>query len=181
MVRHKRPLTFVPAVLFLSTGIAVSVGSIFYSQARAAAVENRPLDRQGAAASSAYLEITQTAADRYDVVWRTPVLGIRSLPIAVQLPSRIRTVTEPVVRELTDSHVERRTIAVDGGLEGTRIRFDGLESTATDVVVRLQRQDGSHTMLVVHPSQAWFDMPGPTLLERSFHQLAVRWPLLGII
>jgi hypothetical protein len=34
MARRKRPLTFVPAVLFLSTGVIALVGSLFYSSAR---------------------------------------------------------------------------------------------------------------------------------------------------
>jgi hypothetical protein len=30
MTRRKRPWTFVPGVLFLSTGVVVSIGSVFY-------------------------------------------------------------------------------------------------------------------------------------------------------
>ena len=32
MTRRKRPWTFVPAVLFLTTGVVALVGSIFYSK-----------------------------------------------------------------------------------------------------------------------------------------------------
>jgi hypothetical protein len=47
VTRRKRPLTFVPAVLFLSTGLIALVGSTFYSTARASAAQvPHPVARQ---------------------------------------------------------------------------------------------------------------------------------------
>ena len=37
-------------------------------------------------ARPAYLELTETSPDRYDVVWRTPVTAGMRLPVVLQLP-----------------------------------------------------------------------------------------------
>jgi hypothetical protein len=39
VTRRKRPLTFVPAVLFLSTGMVALIGSTFYRTARESAAQ----------------------------------------------------------------------------------------------------------------------------------------------
>ncbi len=110
----------------------------------------------------AYLEIRETAPGRYDVLWRTPVLSGMRLPVALKLPDDVRNVTEPAVRELSDSLVERRVIEVGGaGLAGRRVEFVGLQGTITDVLVRVQLRDGSRTTTLVHPSQPWIEIATP--------------------
>lgn len=47
-------------------------------------------------ARPAYMEITETAAGRYDVLWRTPVLSGMRLPIALWFSEGVRNVVEPV-------------------------------------------------------------------------------------
>jgi hydrogenase/urease accessory protein HupE len=110
-------------------------------------------------ARPAYLEVTETARGRYDVVWRTPVLAGMRLPVRLELPGDVRDVAEPLVRELSDSLVERRRLeAVSGTLSGARIRFAGLEATITDVLVRVQLGDGTTSTTLVRPSQPWVDV-----------------------
>jgi hypothetical protein len=107
----------------------------------------------------AYLEITETAAGRYDVLWRTPVLSGMRLPVVLQLPDDVRNVTEPAVHELSDSLVERRVITAGGdGLAGQRVEFAGLQATITDVFVRVRLRDGRETTTLVHPSQPWLEI-----------------------
>ena len=109
-------------------------------------------------ARPAYLELTETLPDRYDVVWRTPVLAGMRLPVVLQLPDGASNVVEPRLRELPDSVVERRIITVPGGLGGKRIEFVGLQATITDVLVRVQTRDGAHSTTLVHPSQPWVEI-----------------------
>ncbi len=92
----------------------------------------------------AYLELKETAPGRFDVLWRTPVLSGMRLPVVLKLPDDVQNLKEPMVQELTDSLVERRWIdAGPGGLAGKRIEFVGLQGTITDVLVRVERLDGS--------------------------------------
>ena len=58
--------------------------------------------------------------------------------------------------------VERRWIdAGPGGLEGKRIDFLGLTITITDVQLRIQRLDGTHSTELVHPSRPYIEIPAP--------------------
>jgi hydrogenase/urease accessory protein HupE len=107
----------------------------------------------------AYLEIKETTAGRYDVLWRTPVLAGMRLPVVLKLPSDVRTVKGPISQELADSQLERRTIETGPhGLAGERIEFPGLQLTITDVLVRVQMLDGDTRTMIARPSQPWFEL-----------------------
>jgi hypothetical protein len=105
-----------------------------------------------------YLEITETAPGRYDVLWRTPVLLGMQLSVTLRLPEDVRDVAEPTVRELSDARIERRRIEKGGGLGGARIEFVGLEATITDVLVRVQTLDGRSSTTLVNPSRPWVEV-----------------------
>jgi hydrogenase/urease accessory protein HupE len=110
-------------------------------------------------ARPAYLEIRQMSGDRYEVLWRTPVLSGMRLPVALKLPESVRDVTGPSTQELSDSLVERRVIEAPGGLAGRRIEFPGLSGTIADVLVRVQSTDGGTTTMLARPSQPWVEIP----------------------
>jgi hypothetical protein len=132
----------------------------------------------------AYLEITETAPQRYDVLWRTPVLSGMRLPVALKLPDGVRNVTEPVLREFSDSLVERRVIeAGEGGLAGKRIEFAGLQATITDVMVRVTLRDGRVATTLVHPSQPWVEIAavrGPLAIATGYLVAGIHHILLGV-
>ena len=134
---------------------------LFMGQA-AMAHESRP----------AYLEINETAAGRYSVLWRTPVLSGMRLPIALRFAEGVRTLIEPVESELNDSLIERRIIDTGpAGLIGQRIEFVGLQASITDVLVRVSRLDGSLTTTLVHPAQPWIEIaatPGAFSVAGTF-------------
>ena len=134
---------------------------LFMGQA-AMAHESRP----------AYLEINETAAGRYSVLWRTPVLSGMRLPIALRFAEDVRTLIEPVESELNDSLIERRIIDTGpAGLIGQRIEFVGLQASITDVLVRVSRLDGSLTTTLVHPAQPWIEIaatPGAFSVAGTF-------------
>jgi hydrogenase/urease accessory protein HupE len=124
----------------------------------------------------AYLEITETAPGRYDVLWRTPILSGMRLPVALKLPADARDVTGPAVREVQDSLIERRVVEVPGGLAGKRIEFPGLQATITDVLARVQLGDGAHSTNLVYPSRPWLDVSA----ERGFFGVLGAYLLHGI-
>jgi hydrogenase/urease accessory protein HupE len=117
----------------------------------------------------AYLQIDEVGSGRYQLLWRTPVLSGMHLPVVLRLPDDVRNVTGPTQQELSDSVVERGII--DGGIEGLagkRIEFAGLQATVTDVLVRVQMLDGTHSTTLVRPSQPWVD-------------IATRWGPLAVV
>ncbi|NLS07100.1 HupE/UreJ family protein [Rhizobium sp. P32RR-XVIII] len=108
----------------------------------------------------AYLQIDEIAPGRYQLLWRTPVLSGMRLPVVLRLPDDVRDVVEPSAVELSDSLIERHVLdAGPKGLTGDRIEFVGLQATITDVLVRVQLSDGTHSTTLVHPSKPWVDVP----------------------
>ena len=107
----------------------------------------------------AYLEVKETSAGQFSLLWRTPVLAGMRLPIVLKLPDDVKNLREPSVQELADSFLERRWIdAGPNGLAGQRIEFPGLQGTITDVLVRVEMLDGRSWTTIVHPSQPWVEI-----------------------
>ncbi len=107
----------------------------------------------------AYLEINETAPGRYEVVWRTPLNAGMRLPVVLRFPDDTRNITEPSVKEFSGLLLEHRLVdAGRNGLAGKRIEFVGLQATITDVLVRVQALDGTHTTTLVHPSRPWIEI-----------------------
>lgn len=124
-----------------------------------------------------FLEIKETAPGRFDVLWRTPVLAGTRLPVVLKLPDGVKNLAEPDVQELADSLVERRSIdAGPEGLAGRRIEFPGLQFTITDVLVRVQKLDGTTVQSIVRPAQAWLDIGA----AQSWWQVMLTYAAEGI-
>ena len=101
----------------------------------------------------AYLELRQRGPDTYDVLWKVPGLGqdLR-LGLYVELPAGCTNVTEPRASMINDAFTERWSVTCAGGLTGGTIRIAGLAATMTDVLVRLERLDGSAQVVRLTPS-----------------------------
>ena len=122
------------------------------------------------------LELRQVAKDRYEVTWRAPIYYGRPHPARLELPADWKTVVEPTVSLLPDSQVFRRVVTVgEQGVEGSIIRFPGLESTITDVFVRLNRLDGTTMTAVVRPTKPHAQLRG----ERTWYVTAGEYIGLG--
>jgi hydrogenase/urease accessory protein HupE len=107
----------------------------------------------------AYLEINETAPGRYEVLWRTPINAGMRMPVVLKLPDDARNITAPSLKEFSGTLLERRLVdAGENGLAGKRIEFVGLQATITDVLVRVQALDGTHTTSLVHPSRPWVEI-----------------------
>ncbi|MFO1460613.1 MAG: HupE/UreJ family protein, partial [Verrucomicrobiota bacterium] len=122
-------------------------------------------------------EIKETAPGTFSVLWRTPVLAGRRLPVALKLPDTAKNLKEPITLELADSLVERRTIvAGPNGLAGARIEFPGLQLTITDALIRVEMLSGHKWTTIAHPSQPWVEIAA----AQSKLQVARAYLLLGI-
>lgn len=107
----------------------------------------------------AYLEVKETAAGQYSLLWRTPLLSGMRLPVELEFPDDVRNLKSPATQELIDSVLTRCWIeAGPNGLGGKRISFPGLQGTITDVLVRVELLDGRSWTAIVHPSQPWVEI-----------------------
>lgn len=122
------------------------------------------------------LQLRQLGPDRYEVIWRAPIYYGKPHPARLQLPEHWHTVGEPTVRQLPDSALYRRVVDVAGSsMDGSVIRFPGLEATITDVFVRISRLDGSEASLVVRPTHPYAELRG----ERPWYVSSGEYLSLG--
>ena len=132
----------------------------------------------------AYLEIKETSPGQFLVLWRTPLMAGMRLPVVLKLPDNVRDLREPSVQELVDSLVERRWVdAGRDGLAGERIEFSGLQMTITDVLVRVERLDGSTQITRVTSSSPSFIVeatPRPFEVVRTYLVLGIEHILTGV-
>jgi hydrogenase/urease accessory protein HupE len=131
----------------------------------------------------AYLELRQTDPESYDVLWKVPGRGDRRLALYVRLPDGSTNVTEPRGSFVNDAYIERWTVKRAAGLVGEEIRVVGLDATLTDVLVRLQRLDGTVQTTRLTPSSSSFTVeatPDATTTAATFFKLGVEHILLGV-
>jgi hydrogenase/urease accessory protein HupE len=102
-----------------------------------------PLTGHSHEARPAYLEIKQTGADRYQVVWKVPTTGGVRVRIQPAFPAHCYLASEPEVEELPAALVERYELGCGPqGLDGEMIEVLGLRKTLIEVVVRVEMLDG---------------------------------------
>jgi hydrogenase/urease accessory protein HupE len=101
----------------------------------------------------AYLEITESQQNLYDITWRRPARGEMVLAMQPVFPEHC-TLQGGVANYLsTGAHISRWSlICADKGLAGHSISVDGLAQTITDVLVRIQLLDGTSWTKVLKPN-----------------------------
>ena len=105
----------------------------------------------------AYLELRQTGAETYDVLWKVPGRGANMrLGLYVELPAGCTNLSEPRASMANSAFTERWQVKCAGGLTGGTISIAGLSTTMTDVLVRLERLDGSSQVTRLTPSAPSF-------------------------
>ena len=132
----------------------------------------------------AYLELRQTEAETYDVLWKVPGKGENlRLNLFVELPEGTVAVSEPRGSMLNNALTERWKVKRVGGMTGGTITIAGLSSTMTDVLVRLERLDGTTLVTRLMPSYPSFvveAVPKSTQVAGTYLELGVEHILRGI-
>lgn len=131
----------------------------------------------------AYLELSQASEERYRVLWRVPALpDSRRLAVETVWPDSV-AVSEPRAAMIGGSWEERYTVTARGGLIGSEIRIEGILGGATDVIVRIERLDGTTQLERLRPAAPVFTVtasPGPGEVAREYFFLGVEHILGGI-
>lgn len=131
----------------------------------------------------AYLDIRETTAGDFAIVWKTPALGDMRLGLYVRLPDTCSPIGEMVNSFEAGAFFERWTARCPGGLRGRNLTIDGLRTSLTDALVRLAYVDGSTQVarltperpsLVITASQTTFEV------AQTYFLLGVEHILLGL-
>jgi hydrogenase/urease accessory protein HupE len=155
----------------IRTLAAALVLSVFAGEA--AAHELRP----------ASLQLEQTGAETWDVRWKVPARGgEQRLALDLAFPATCARVAPARAVMVDEAYSELSSIVCAGGLAGGVVRVDGLASTQTDVLVRLERLDDSTQVARLTPSSTSFVVQAEerTLdVARTYAVLGVEHILMG--
>ena len=91
----------------------------------------------------AYLELRQTGADTYHVLWKVPPRDDLAHGIRPEFPDSARVLAEPIIQQTATAYTERFMLSCPGGLAGKNIGVTGAMAALADVLVRIQRLDGT--------------------------------------
>jgi hypothetical protein len=90
-----------------------------------------------------FLDLKALGGDAWRVYWKVPTAGAGPLPIAAVLPEVCAPRRAEGLRFDGVAFVAEWVAACPGGLRGGEIRIEGLERTATDVLVRYELAPGA--------------------------------------
>ncbi|MDL1950145.1 HupE/UreJ family protein, partial [Acidobacteria bacterium ACD] len=130
-----------------------------------------------------FLELRETEPGSYGLLWKKPTGGEVEISIVPVVPEGCRLVTPDRQQLSPGAVVVRGTLTCDGGLAGKTIAVAGLETTVTDVLVRVHHADGrleSHLLRPASPSVTLGASTTATERAMGYAQLGVQHILLGV-
>ncbi len=130
-----------------------------------------------------YLEINAQADGTAEIAWKVPLVRGRRMDITPSLPASCRALTPLATYALSNAVLERWTVDCGSvGLAGKTITIEGLETTSTDVLVRIQFADGRTTTNRLSPKETSFVVPetlSRMAVAKTYLQLGIEHILFG--
>ena len=131
----------------------------------------------------AYLQLRQVDATGYEVLWKVPALDeTTTLSVVPIFPASARALTPVHSSYAAGTAVQRWRVEVDGGLADKAIEFSNLSAARIDVLVRLERADGSVQLGRVLPLNPRFVVtasPGAFEVVQTYTVLGIEHILTG--
>jgi len=123
-----------------------------------------------------YLELKENSKNIFSVIWKVPAKGDKKLALYAQLPADCQNKTQPHAQLINNAYIQRWFVACDQGLLEQTISVNGLATTNTDVLVRLEFINGTSQSVLLTPTDNSFMVPA----EASNLQIAGTYIWLGI-
>ena len=122
----------------------------------------------------AYLEISESEGNIFDISWRRPALGDKVLSMQPVFPSHCSLQGKVANYLASGAHVSRWSIhCAEPGLIEQSISIDGLAQTLTDVLVRLQFLGGASQTQILKPNATAMVVEGAPSSWQVFKDYAV--------
>jgi hydrogenase/urease accessory protein HupE len=91
----------------------------------------------------AYLELREGQPGEFSVLWKTPMRGELRLALAPEFSGRTENLTPVATRASGDAAVQTWRIKTSEPLRGQSLRIQGLDTTMTDALARIEFADGT--------------------------------------
>jgi hydrogenase/urease accessory protein HupE len=131
----------------------------------------------------AYLQLRQIDSTTYDVLWKVPALDeATTLGVTPTFPQRVRMSTPVHSSYAMGTAVQRWRVEVDDGLADKAIDFPNLATARIDVLVRVERADGSVQLgrvLAIDPHFVVTASPGAFEVVQTYTMLGIEHILTG--
>jgi hydrogenase/urease accessory protein HupE len=124
----------------------------------------------------AYLELLETKAGEFRVLWKTPARGEMRLALTPEFSHTHENITPLLTRQSDTSTVQTWNIRTMETLRGQTLRIRGLERTMTDVLVRITFIDGRSWVQRLTPANPMVTVP----VEQSAWEVAAQYSWLGM-
>ena len=130
-----------------------------------------------------YLQLTEVAPNTLAMVFKVPAMGDRRFGLYPRVPAHWEAIAPPLAYIAGGAVIEMTTFECLGDPTGDTITIDGLDSTLTDVLVRIERLDGSTQVERLSPSSPSFVIeaaPDRLQVAATYTALGIKHILLGI-
>ena len=130
-----------------------------------------------------FLELREQTDGSYSMLWKQPSGGEIEIRISPVFPEGCRLVTRDRQQVTPGALISRGTLACEGGLAGKSISVAGLETTITDVLVRVHHADGRLESHVLRPASTSVVLGGITSTGQmgwNYFRLGIEHILLGV-
>ena len=123
-----------------------------------------------------YLELKESSANIFSVLWKVPAKGNKKLSLEVRLPDNCKNKTQPNARFVNGAYIQNWLVVCEAGLVEKTISIEGLEATNTDVLIRMEFVSGTSLSAHLTPSKRSFQVPA----ESSSLQIIGTYTWLGV-
>lgn len=133
--------------------------------------------------SPGFLGFTELDTDVYRVQWKVSLTGGLAEGLLPQLPDECSFTGELNAYVMGDARVQQRDVHCEGGLAGRTVGIDGLPSTMTDVLVRIDYLDGSSITQLLTPAAPEVviaEAQGAFAVAATYLVLGIEHILIGI-
>jgi hydrogenase/urease accessory protein HupE len=131
----------------------------------------------------AYLQITEQQDNVFSVLFKVPAKGQQRLSLDVSFNRENTVANEPVEGFINGNHLRQWQVRFTEPLAGTRIAIENLDKVSTEVLLRIEYQDGTSLTHRLTPSAPEYIVAAkPTMIETAYTYLVlgVEHILLGI-
>ncbi len=130
-----------------------------------------------------FLELRDQGGGLYDFLWKKPSGGEIEIFIAPVIPAGCQLSPSGQQQLTPGALVVRGLLRCEGGIAGKTLAIDGLDSTITDVIVRVHHRDGrleSHLLKPTAPSVTLGAATSTWDRSRTYVRLGIEHILLGV-
>ncbi len=101
-----------------------------------------------------YLEIKESSENVFSVLWKVPAKGNKKLSLQVQMPVNCVNKTQINTQLINAAYIQRWITSCEGGLLERSISIAGLNTTNTDVLLRLELLNGMSQSAQLTPTKS---------------------------